>query len=290
MKSATAGARFSACCHPPGSSSKRPDHSEQPHLARTQFRQGRPASWGRRVYRAECVRPADGGRRGRPGQDAASRLRELAQASLLDRAVGPGGTAGSDVAARPYERSRARSPGPLPLPRARSLIAGRRASRGACGTAQPAPPDRSASPRTSAPAGPSPGAGAGIGGQRAGPRLPARRCPPGGTMQAPASRRICAASPATAPTTGLPAARHSNIFDGMNAENSGTSRSGTRQMSAAASSAGTCPDGTPGSKVTCSGRARPPGRLAAACPRPRRRTRTGPAGPPRAGQRPRPPW
>ena len=50
--------------------------------------------------------------------------------------------------------------------------------------------------------------------------------------------------------TAFPAARYSNIFDGMNVANSGTSRSGTRQMSAAASRAGTSSCGTPGRRVT----------------------------------------
>ena len=72
----------------------------------------------------------------------------------------------------------------------------------------------------------------------------------GGTTIAPASRRICAASPVTEPITGLAAARYSNIFDGMNVANSGTSRSGTRQMSAAASSAGTSLVRHAGARVT----------------------------------------
>ncbi len=54
----------------------------------------------------------------------------------------------------------------------------------------------------------------------------------------------------TEPTTALPAARYSNILDGMNVANSGTLRSGTRQMSAAASSAGISALGTPGSSAT----------------------------------------
>ncbi len=112
-----------------------------------------------------------------------------------------------------------------------------------------APPGRSTARRRRGPSFPSPRAARGR--RRASrSRRRASRCPPAAPRRRRPRRGSAPPRPATEPITALPAARYSNILDGMNVANSGTSRSGTRQMSAAASSPGISALGTPGSSTT----------------------------------------